>query len=143
MIPGKIILLIGITIFAFHPPINADTVGDRLAKQDHVLNCQGRHLSDGSGVSGRVPKMKDFLGNFLKVEGGREYLIRVPGSAYSRLDDTRQANVMNWMLNEFSPNHFPIEFLPYTRLEIARYRNNPLAEVGSSRDKLIKNMEVL
>ena len=57
------------------------------ARIDYILHCQGCHLPDGSGVQDSVPSMNGYVGNFLKVNGGREYLIRVPGSAYSDLSD--------------------------------------------------------
>ena len=75
------------------------------AKVNYMLNCQGCHGPDGAGTAdGSVPTMKNFLGNFLAVEGGREFLIRVPGSANAALTDGNLAEVLNWMLPRISPD---------------------------------------
>ena len=37
------------------------------------------------------------------VPGGREYLMRVPGTSQSELDDAQTAALLNWMVREFSP----------------------------------------
>ena len=64
-----------------------------------MLYCQGCHLSDGAGsLKAEVPKMKDYVGNFLKVPEGREYLVRVPGSANAPIGDEKLANLLNWIL---------------------------------------------
>ena len=52
-----------------------------LGRQNYILNCQGCHLPDASGSPGVVPRMNDFIGNFLHVDGGREFIVQVPGSA--------------------------------------------------------------
>jgi cytochrome c553 len=50
----------------------------------YMLGCQGCHLEDGRGFPQRgVPALNEFVGNFLKVPGGREYLVQVPGAAQS------------------------------------------------------------
>ncbi|MGH8485831.1 MAG: cytochrome C, partial [Pseudomonas sp.] len=37
---------------------------------NYQLQCAGCHLGDGSGSKANdVPRMKDFVGNFLKVDG--------------------------------------------------------------------------
>ena len=69
-------------------PVNAD---DRQARINYMLNCQGCHTPDGSGAPGKVPSLKNFMGNFVQVEGGREFLIQVPGAAQSTLSDAELA----------------------------------------------------
>ena len=66
----------------------------------YMLQCQGCHLADGTGAPGAVPSLEG-MGRFLSVPGGREYLVRVPGSAQSPLSDLELAEVLNWMLREF------------------------------------------
>ena len=52
------------------------------AQVDYMLNCQGCHLPDGSGFPARqVPDLRNRMGSFLSVPGGREYLVQVPGTA--------------------------------------------------------------
>ena len=49
---------------------------------------------DGRGVAHRVPPLSGALGRFLRVDGGRELLLRFPGVANSALSDAGLAAVM-------------------------------------------------
>lgn len=105
-----------------------------------MLNCQGCHLPDGSGVIGKVPSFAD-LGDFLTVDGGREFIVRVPGTAQSKLSDANTARVLNWILGNFSASSLPAEFVPYSREEVAVLRSVRLDDVGSERARLIRKIE--
>ncbi len=107
---------------------------------DYLLQCQGCHLADGSGAPGSVPSLQDSLGRFLQVPGGREYLVRVPGSAQSPLSDARLAGVLNWMIGVFGPERIAADFTPFSAEEVARYRNPPLTEVDSLRRDLLQQI---
>ena len=85
---------------------------------NYMLNCMGCHFADGAGFQGSVPKLKDFAGKYLHVKGGREFLIQVPGVAQSALNDKDLADVMNWLLKEFSANELPEKFVPYSADEV-------------------------
>ena len=111
------------------------------SRQDYILNCQGCHLADGSGAPGKVPRLKDFLGNFLHVPGGREYMIQVPGVAHSVLDDARLAGVMNWVLNNFSAAQIPADHKPFTAQEVGVLRANGLLDVNGRRAELLRAIE--
>lgn len=112
-----------------------------LAKVDYMLNCQGCHGPDGSGTpDGSVPTLKNFMGNFLRVDGGREFLIQVPGSANAALSDARLAEVVNWMLAEMSSTELPQAFQPYTAAEVKRLRASPLGDVAAERERLIREL---
>lgn len=113
--------------------------GDPL--RDYRLHCQGCHLVDGRGMPGKVPSLAGEVAKFLSVPGGREFLIRVPGVANSRLSDAETAQLMNWMLRAFDPDHAPADFVPYTAEEVAPLRDDPLREVREHRRRLIKAME--
>ena len=108
-----------------------------LARQNYILNCQGCHLPDGSGSKGNVPKMNDFVGYFLHVPGGREFLVQVPGAAGAPISDQELADVMNWILLNFSKNELPDPFIPYDAEEIAELRKEPLIEIHQRREELI------
>ena len=112
-----------------------------LARQDYILNCQGCHLADGSGAPGKVPRLTGFIGNFLKVPGGREYLIQVPGAAHSVLDDGRLAGVMNWVLENFSRAQLPADYVPYSSVEVGALRKDALLDPGARRGKLLREIE--
>ena len=124
------------------PLLAGEPVNDQRARIDYMLNCQGCHLPDGDGA-GDVPRMKGFVGNFLKVPGGREFLVQVPGSANAALDDERLAELLNWMLLEISGDELPADFQPYTAEEVAQYRAVPLRDVLQTRAELILKIAAL
>ena len=107
------------------------------SRQDYILHCRGCHGPDGAGVDGAVPSFRGEMGKFLRVPGGREFLVRVPGTAQSELDDAHIAALLNWMLREFSPEQIPPGFEPYSGAEIAVLRR-PLADVESVRRQLLQ-----
>ena len=106
----------------------------------YMLECQGCHLADGAGVAGRVPALRGFVGRFLSVAGGREYLVQVPGSAQSRLDDAELASVLNWIVARFGPEAVAANFVPFTAQEVASYRGQPLTDVEAVRRELMRRM---
>ena len=108
-----------------------------LARQNYILNCQGCHLPDGSGSEGNVPKMNDFVGYFLHVPGGREFIVQVPGAAGAPISDQELADVMNWMLLNFSKNELPDPYVPYSAEEIGKLRKEPLIDMHHRREELI------
>jgi hypothetical protein len=115
----------------------AASAGAQSARTHYMLECQGCHLADGSGAPGSVPPLKDLVGSFLRVPGGREYLIRVPGSAQSSLADRELAEVLNWMIGEFGPAEVAADFVPFAAEEVARARAQPLADVDTLRRELL------
>ncbi len=110
---------------------------------NYQLQCAGCHLGDGSGsASNDVPRMKDFVGNFLKVEGGREFLVRVPGMAQSALSDTQTAELINWLMRKdgIAGTSVPDNFQPYTGEEVTALRHKAVLNVPSVRKDLIAQM---
>lgn len=106
----------------------------------YMLHCQGCHLSDGSGRPGEVPALAGSVGRFLTVEGGRAYLVQVPGSAHSPLTDAELAAVLNWMVAAFGPADAAAHLAPYEAAEIARYRAAPLVDVAAARAELLRRI---
>ena len=111
------------------------------AQIHYMLQCQGCHLADGTGAPGAVPSFENFVGKFLAVPGGREYLVRVPGSAQSPLSDRELADVLNWIVRAFGPEAIAAAFEPFSAEEVARVRNPPLTDVESVRRGLLRAME--
>ncbi|MBT3898063.1 MAG: hypothetical protein HON80_03070 [Marinovum sp.] len=110
---------------------------------DYMMNCQGCHLPDGAGFPAHnVPAVAGNLGNFLGVDGGREFLVQVPGSAQSDLDDARLAAVLNWMLVSFSAEQLPADWQHYSAAEVHELRKTPLIEVTPLRAALMDLIEV-
>jgi hypothetical protein len=106
-----------------------------------MLHCMGCHLEDGSGAPGKVPSLKDDMRAFLRVTGGREYLIQVPGAAQSALSDGELAEVTNWMLQRFGTGTPPADFAPFTGEEVARYRRTKLVDVAITRERLLEALQ--
>lgn len=105
---------------------------------DYLLHCQGCHLPDGRGKPGAVPSLVDSIGRFAALPGGRAFLVRVPGSAQSPLDDASLAALLNWMVRRFGP--VPAEFQPFGAAEVARVRRPPLTEVAATRRALLEEL---
>lgn len=107
------------------------------------LQCAGCHLGDGTGSKANdVPRMKDFVGNFLKVEGGREFLVRVPGMAQSALNDGQLADLLNWVMRTdgMAGASVPADYRPYTAQEIGSVRQHALLNLPNVRHELIGRM---
>ena len=116
-----------IFILTIHP-VSAADINQARAHQNYLLNCQGCHLPDAIGSPGLVPKMKGFIGNFLRVAGGREFIIRVPGAASAPISDEELAELMNWLLEKYSKDQLPDDFKPYTAAEVGKLRKHPLVK---------------
>jgi len=113
------------------------------AAVNYQLQCAGCHLGDGSGSRANdVPRMKDFVGNFLKVDGGREFLVRVPGMAQSALNDEQLAVLINWLMRKdgIAGTSLPEQYQPYTGEEVAAVRHRSVLNVPSARAGLIAQM---
>ena len=114
------------------------------ARVNYMLNCQGCHSPHGDGTAdGTVPVMRDFVGQFLKVEGGREFLVQVPGSANAALSDAALAEVLNWMLFTISPAQVGENFRPYTTEEVQALRQINLHDVEQVRATLIERLNAI
>jgi len=132
------LLLIGL----LSGPVLSQSVDSNRAQNNFMLHCQGCHRADGSGLPGSVPSMKDFVSNFLWVPGGREFLIRVPGSANSSLSDKELAELLNWMLLELSSQGLPDNFALYSEAEVQQARARVLVDVEAYRAALVAQMKL-
>jgi hypothetical protein len=113
-------------------------VAARAPRVDYMLNCMGCHLDDGSATGDRVPALKGEVGKFLHRNGGREYLMRVPGVAQAGIDDASLAALLNWMLETFDPAAIPRDFTPFTAREVGAARRQPYADVPAARAKVLR-----
>jgi hypothetical protein len=107
----------------------------------YMLNCWGCHRPNGEGIPGTAPPLKGAV-DFLRVPGGREYLISVPGVALSSLSNEQAAAVMNWILKSFSKDRVPADFKPYSADEIAKARTTHLLDIKKARAELMTEMVV-
>ena len=120
--------------------------GARLAAADqppevnYMLHCMGCHLADGSGAPPQVPDVRGEMGRMLTVEGGREYLVQIPGAATSPVSDRELAAIINYMLHAFSAETLPASFDPFTESEVQRLRPHWLSDPEPVRKKLLEQM---
>jgi hypothetical protein len=111
------------------------------ARADFAFRCKGCHGFAGEGTPGHVPRLDGLVGFFTQVQGGRDYLMRVPGVARAKLDDARLAAVLNWMLEVYGGDAVAPGFAPYTANEVGAARRQPLtAERAPTRARLIEGL---
>lgn len=123
---------------------NAEPVAHtRDARSTYVLHCAGCHGMDGAGsVLGQVPDMRQ-MGGFLRVPGGRQFVIQVPGVMGSGLNDEQVAQVTNWMFQHLVQGWDASDFVPYTAQEVALARRNHLQDVMGKRQWLVEQAQRL
>ena len=136
--PKKILLTVWLSLVI--PISQAETINEARAKFNYQLFCMGCHVPDGSGGP-HVPSLKGFVGYFLNSSEGREYLVRVPGSANAKLDDKKLAEVLNWIVLEFGEASIPDTMQYYTAEEVGKLRQDPLLEVVNYRKQLLSAMD--
>jgi mono/diheme cytochrome c family protein len=103
----------------------------------YIVHCAGCHGRDGTGSTlGNVPDMRR-LGDFLRVPGGREFVVSVPGVMGSGMNDAQVAEVTNWVLATIARESVPDGHRPYDAAEVARARAKPLADVARARGRLV------
>lgn len=108
---------------------------EQRASMNWDLNCRGCHGEDARGTSSDVPDMAGMAARFLSVDGGRDYLVRVPGVAFSSLGDDELAELVNWTLYRFDRDHVPPQFKPYDSVEIHKLREQAYISDASMRRK--------
>jgi mono/diheme cytochrome c family protein len=101
------------------------------APEAYQLHCSGCHGPDGSGDDRIVPSLRE-IGPLMLVDGGREYLARVPGVAQAPLPSDELATLLNYILRQFAGVESPV---PFTAEEIARLRASPLRDPIAGRPR--------
>ncbi len=106
------------------------------ARQNYTLFCAGCHAETGRGIPHKVPRLNGRLALYLGVEGGRDFILRVPGVANSQLDDARLAAVMNHVVARFAPER-SLGFRSFTPDEVHEARRRPLVGIEVERTRLL------
>jgi mono/diheme cytochrome c family protein len=116
-----------------------DAVADAdRARQNYLLHCMGCHGEDGLGLEGRVPSFRNTLARISASPQGRDYVLRVPGVTQATLGDRETAEVLNWVLAEFSSKEVAQRIAPFAQAEVARARQQPLLEVNAVREAVFR-----
>lgn len=112
-------------------------------RANFVLHCAGCHGVDGAGSTiGQVPDLRK-LGAFLRLDGGREFVIKVPGVMGSGLNDQQVAEVANWVLATLAKASLPEAHRPFEAAEVTRARAQPLTDVAAERQRLMQQARAL
>ena len=133
------ITLIFISLLLSYGASAESDVAERRALFNYQMFCQGCHAIDGSGHKS-VPELKNSMHRFMASQSGREYLVRVPGSANSTLDNEQLAELLNWMLVNFTAQNTTQDWRPYIASEVAEYRKSPLFETVNYRRALLASL---
>lgn len=115
--------------------------GEPSPEANYMIHCMGCHLDDGSGNPPDVPDIRHEMGRMLTVDGGREYLVQVPGAAQAPISDAALAAVVNYMLETFSRKTLPQDYRPLTADEVSEWRQDWLPDVASVREELLAALE--
>lgn len=111
------------------------------AQMNYTRYCSGCHGDEGAGRPAKgVPNMRGVLGHFLRVPGGREFIVRVPGVSYTPLADADVAALMNWMLAGMAQPSVPSGTAPYTTEEVAHLRSTRMADIPGTRAALVQRL---
>jgi cytochrome c2 len=138
---GRIALALALCALQSASVFAAAATIDRSAPMNYMLHCQGCHKEDGSGQPGIVPSLRGSVAKFLAVPEGRDYLVQVPGTAQSMLSDAEVAEVLNWAVGTFDPEHVPSDFIPYDEHEVARLRSAPISQTAAERAQILARRE--
>ena len=119
-------------------PAQADAPSPRAARSQYLQYCSGCHLPDGGGApASGVPALRERLADFLRIDGGRQYIVQVPGVMNTPLGDAETAALMNWLVQAMSPDGVPQGFLPYTASEVAVLRASRPHDIYAVRRALL------
>lgn len=105
-------------------------------RSDYLLHCAGCHLENGRGSPPAIPDMRETLGFFSNFAEGRSYLVRVPGASHAPISDAALAEVMNWMLKNYTLKQTPGAL--YTEEEVSANRRIPLHNPEALREILLE-----
>ncbi|MEQ9520343.1 MAG: hypothetical protein RLN89_12985 [Parvibaculum sp.] len=136
------VVLISAALLAMSAWADDGQVHDARARADYMIHCQGCHVGDGSGFDGRVPDLRHSLPLLLSVEGGRAFLVQVPGSSQANLSNLRLADTLTWMVRQFAGAESNLAFAPFTEAEIDTWRPQRLDDVVATRHALIGHLEL-
>ena len=133
--------IVGLLLALVASTAQAAGSGEQRNRNHFLLHCSGCHQPDGSGrADNGIPRMKDQVGHFLRLPEGRAFLVQVPGTAQSSLNDADTAAMLNWMLHAISGPQVPPDFVPYTTEEVRRLRAMPLPDAPLTRRLLVEQL---
>lgn len=132
--------------------------------EQHFSRCVACHLSDGQGIPGAFPPLKNRLAKISSSEIGRQYLvqvlngglmgmIKVNGQVYSGvmpaqsgdLNSQQIAELLNYAVDKLDAEVKPASWQAFTKAEIekrSQVKGNPLANAELRKQLLQKQPEL-
>ena len=105
--------------------------GDAKAGQAINAMCIGCHGIKGNAAPAELPNLQGRVGWFMCLPEVRDYLMRLPNIARSRIDDNDQlAALMNFMVFGLGGKSTPAGTKPFTAAEVAVGRTRAFTSVS-------------
>jgi mono/diheme cytochrome c family protein len=118
----------------------------------YAQHCAACHQPEGQGVPGLYPRLTSRLGRYLRVDGGRAYLIHVPSFGMSgaipedqivnafmppvtQLGNEEIAHILNHLLTGLPQDALPEPHVPITSDEVAEARKTPLSPIQVHKER--------
>lgn len=101
------------------------------AQSDYVEHCGGCHGIKGNAAPADLPNLQGRVGWFMCLPEGRDYLMRLPNIARSRITDNDQlADLMNFMVFGLGGKSTAPGTRPFTGAEVAQGRTHAFTSVS-------------
>lgn len=114
-----------------------------VAQSDFTENCGGCHGFDGNSAPADIPVLKDRVGYFMCSKEGREYLIRLPNVAHSRISDPQElADLMNFVVFAIGAQSTPKNARPFKAAEVATLRQQAMTTISliHERERVVEGL---
>lgn len=107
---------------------------DHSARWLYVLHCSGCHGQSGHGdPAAGIPEFNNSIGNILRHEDGKRYVVNVAGVRNAGLSDDEVARVLNYILSRWGSGDDADS--AFTGPEVGKLKSNEI-DIVSTRKKI-------
>jgi cytochrome c553 len=112
------------------------------ASSNFIQYCSGCHGQNGrgGGVNSGIPDFKNFVGAFASEDGGRTYVLHVPGVVNTNLDDAEIAAVINYIMRTWGGTSLRADFVEFTADEVRARRARSVPDVVALRRRVVERL---
>jgi cytochrome c553 len=112
------------------------------ASSNFIQYCSGCHGQNGrgAGVNSGIPDFKNFVGAFASDDGGRTYVLHVPGVVNTSLDDAEIAAAMNYIMRTWGGTSLRADFVEFTADEVRTRRARSVPDVVALRRQVVERL---
>lgn len=119
------------------------TYNSQAGKIHYMLQCQGCHKANGTGIENSIPDMGEHGIEMLSSERGRKFFVVVPGSSQSPLSDQHLADVLNYITTEILSSESSGRVVRlFDTSEISKYRSIKMKDVAKERELIVRAIEL-